>query len=71
MTQSSGSVLSPREAECVKLLAQGFRTQQIAEELSIKEVDVHLYIRNARRKLNANTRAHLAVKAVLDDHIKI
>ena len=31
-------MLSPREKECVQLLAQGYRTQQIAEKLLLKEV---------------------------------
>ena len=64
-------VLSPREKQCVQLLAKGYRTQQIAAQLLLKEVTVHLYIRNARKKLNANTRAHLAVIAVMDHHIEI
>ena len=64
-------MLSPREKECVQLLAQGYRTQQIAEKLLLKEVTVHLYIRNARKKLNANTRAHLAVIAVMENHIEL
>jgi DNA-binding CsgD family transcriptional regulator len=48
--------LSPRESECLRWLAQGYRTKEIAQELTLSTAAVELYLRNARRKLGAATR---------------
>ena len=48
--------LSPRESQCMGLLAQGRRTKDIARELNLSTSAVELYLRNARQKLGAATR---------------
>lgn len=48
--------LSPRETECLALLAQGQRTKDIARALDLSSAAVELYLRNARSKLGATTR---------------
>lgn len=48
--------LSPRESQCLQLLAQGYRTKEIARALTLSTAAVELYLRNARRKLGAATR---------------
>lgn len=48
--------LSPREVQCLQLLAQGCRTKDIARALDLSNAAVELYLRNARRKLGAVTR---------------
>ncbi|RGP36428.1 helix-turn-helix transcriptional regulator [Pseudotabrizicola alkalilacus] len=48
--------LSPRETECLVLLAQGQRTKDIARTLGLSPAAVELYLRNARNKLGAATR---------------
>ena len=63
--------LSPREEECIKWLASGLRTQQIADKLNIGEVTVNLYIQNARKKLGAKTRPQLVAKAILEHNLRL
>ena len=48
--------LSPREAEVLDLLRQGFRTNEIARRLYISQVTVRTHIRAILKKLNATDR---------------
>ncbi len=48
--------LSHREVQCLRFLAQGYRTKDIARALDLSSAAVELYLRNARRKLGAATR---------------
>ncbi|WP_019954386.1 helix-turn-helix transcriptional regulator [Yoonia vestfoldensis] len=50
------TVLSPREEQCLSLLASGLRTKEIARRLMLSPASVELYLRNARQKLGAATR---------------
>lgn len=52
--------LSPRERQCLENIAAGLIPKQIAAKLSISESSVRLYLRSARRKLDAKT-SHQAV----------
>ena len=52
----TSALLSPREVQCLRLLAQGYRTKDIARALDLSTAAVELYLRNARRKLGAATR---------------
>lgn len=56
--------LSPREVDCLLLIAQGRRTQYIADYLGIAEITVHVHLKNAREKLKAKTLPHAAAKAI-------
>lgn len=56
--------LSPRELSTLKLLAEGKRPSEISSRLGIKEVTVHLHIRNARTKLQAQTREAAVARAM-------
>ncbi|MGV1768238.1 LuxR family transcriptional regulator [Rhizobium rhizogenes] len=47
--------LSRREQECLQLLARGVVSKRIAERLQISENAVRLYLKLAKRKLNAAT----------------
>ncbi|NTJ11746.1 LuxR family transcriptional regulator [Rhizobium lusitanum] len=47
--------LSRREQECLQLLARGFVSKRIAVRLQISENAVRLYLKLAKRKLNATT----------------
>lgn len=62
--QMSARALSPREKQCITLLAAGLRTPRIAEALGVSEPAIHLYVRNARRKLDAKTREEAVAKAL-------
>lgn len=48
--------LTPREQECLILLANGRRSEEIAQQLKIAKVTVDFHISNAKTKLNASTR---------------
>ncbi|MGP9791801.1 helix-turn-helix transcriptional regulator [Roseinatronobacter sp. NSM] len=48
--------LAPREVQCLRFLAQGYRTKDIARALDLSSAAIELYLRNARRKLGALTR---------------
>lgn len=52
----TSALLAPREVQCLRLLAQGYRTKDIARTLDLSAAAVELYLRNARRKLGASTR---------------
>jgi PAS domain S-box-containing protein len=55
---------SPREQEIVRLVAQGFTTRDIADELRLSLETVRTHIRNAMAKLRARTRAQLVARAL-------
>ncbi len=57
-------VLSPREQDCILLLARGYQTAQIADRLALSDATVNEYIRNARSKLKARTRSEAVARAV-------
>ncbi len=64
-------VLSPRERDCLALLAQGLQTSQIADRLVLADATVSEYICNARVKLNARTRSEAVARAVQLGCIKL
>ena len=50
--------LTARELDVLRLIRDGFRNKQIADQLSIAEGTVNFHIRNLVDKLGANDRAH-------------
>ncbi len=56
--------LSRREAEILKLIAEGNSNKRIAYALSVGEQTVKNYIASIMRKLNANDRTHAVVLAI-------
>ncbi|MCR9139098.1 MAG: LuxR C-terminal-related transcriptional regulator [Alphaproteobacteria bacterium] len=69
--QSSKPVLSPRERDCLALLAIGLRTNQIADRLVLSVPTVSEYISNARKKLGARTRPEAVARALLRNEITL
>ncbi len=57
-------ILSPREREILCWLAKGLRTEQIAYQLNLKPVTVHMHLKSARNKLGAKTREQMIALAV-------
>ncbi|TWB42596.1 response regulator transcription factor [Nitrospirillum pindoramense] len=57
-------MLSPREAQCLRLLAQGEGTKQIAHQLGLRLKSVDAYLLHARQKLGAKTSTHAVVVAL-------
>jgi DNA-binding CsgD family transcriptional regulator len=56
--------LTPREIECVALVAKGRSDQRIGETLGIATSTAHEYVEKAKRKLSARSRAELIAIAV-------
>ena len=55
--------LSPREREVLVLLAEGMRTQEVADRLSLSPVTVRTYVERSMEKLGAVTRTHAVAVA--------
>lgn len=56
--------LTDREMEVLRLIRDGFRNKQIADELSIAETTVNYHIKNLVDKLQANDRTHAVTIAI-------
>ena len=56
-------VLSSRELEVVRLVAQGATNQRVARELFVSESTVKYHLRTAMRKLGASDRTELVYRA--------
>lgn len=53
--------LGPREKQIVECVARGLRNRQIAEELSMTEGSIKVYLHTIFGKLNVRTRTELAI----------
>lgn len=56
--------LTGRELEVLRLIRDGYRNKQIADELAIAETTVNFHIKNLVDKLGANDRTHAVTIAV-------
>jgi DNA-binding CsgD family transcriptional regulator len=54
---TSGGIVTPRELDVLRLVAEGLTDGQIAARLVLSEHTVHRHVANARRKLDAGSRA--------------
>ncbi len=63
--------LSERERDCLQYAARGLRTTAIADRLTLAEGTVELYLRNARRKLDAKTLAEAVARAIQFQQISL
>jgi DNA-binding NarL/FixJ family response regulator len=64
-------VLSVREREVLDLLAQGLNGEDVAARLFLSPETVRTHIRNAMRKLQAETRVHAIVLALRNEEIAL
>jgi two-component system nitrate/nitrite response regulator NarP len=62
-TARDRSILSPRETELVKLVRQGKRNRDIAEQLGITEGTVKVYLHSVFEKTGVANRTELAIRA--------
>ena len=58
------SMLTQREREVLRLLADGMRNEEIGAQLHIAAETARAHIRNAMRKLDADTRTHAVAMAL-------
>ena len=56
--------LTSRELEVLRLIRDGHRNKQIADQLTIAETTVNFHIKNVMEKLQANDRTHAVTIAV-------
>ncbi len=56
--------LTTRELEVLRLIRDGYRNKQIADQLSIAETTVNFHIKNLVDKLQANDRTHAVTIAL-------
>ena len=56
--------LTDRELEVLRLIRDGHRNKQIADELAIAETTVNFHIKNLVDKLGANDRTHAVTIAL-------
>ena len=56
--------LTTRELEVLRLIRDGYRNKQIADQLSIAETTVNFHIKNLVQKLQANDRTHAVTIAL-------
>jgi DNA-binding NarL/FixJ family response regulator len=56
--------LTARELDVLKLIRDGYRNKQIADQLSISENTVNFHIKNLMEKLRANDRTHAVTIAL-------
>ena len=56
--------LTARELEVLRLIRDGYRNKQIADQLAIAETTVNFHIKNVVGKLGANDRTHAVTIAV-------
>jgi DNA-binding NarL/FixJ family response regulator len=63
--------LSDREREVMKLIAQGFRTREIAEKLSVSHKTVEKHRTNLMRKLGLRTAAAVAAYAITNGYLRL
>jgi len=66
-TSWQAGMLSPREIDVVTEVAMGKRAHEIADDLGIAESTVRTHIRNAMRKVNARSQAHLVALVLCGD----
>lgn len=70
-TTEDAPTLSPREREVLDLLSKGLTGEDAAERLFLSPETVRTHVRNAMRKLEANTRTHAIVIALQQGEIEL
>jgi DNA-binding NarL/FixJ family response regulator len=56
--------ITPREAEVLRLLAQGQTNPQIAEDLAVSRGTIKIHVQNIISKLGVSDRTQAAVRAI-------
>lgn len=61
-----GPQLTPRQRDCVALVARGKSDWEIGQVLGISESTVHKHIEDAKRRFGVSTRIQLVVRSLFD-----
>jgi len=68
--QDGGKVLSLRERDCLRYLADGKRQDAIADAMGLARVTVEMHLRSARKKLHSATLHEAIAKALVLGEIR-
>ena len=71
MPAGKNGALSPRELQCLDLLARGQSNVGIAQNIGIKTPTVAMHLANARSKLKADSREHAVAIAITKGFVKL
>ena len=71
MAAAHNSALSPRELQCLDLLARGHSNEGIAKCIGIKTPTVAMHLANARNKLRADSREHAVAIAITKGLVRL
>ena len=71
MAADNISALSPRELQCLDLLARGHSNEGIAKCIGIKQPTVAMHLANARTKLKAGSREHAVAIAITKGLVRL
>jgi LuxR family transcriptional regulator, quorum-sensing system regulator CciR len=66
---SHAPTLSPRQLECLVLVAQGKSDWEIGRILGLKKCTIHEYIENAKSKYGVASRIQLVLRSLFDEQI--
>jgi LuxR family quorum-sensing system transcriptional regulator CciR len=61
--------LTPRQLDCLVLVAQGKSDADVAQLLGLSKSTVHEYIENAKKKYGVASRVQLVIRTLLDEQI--
>ncbi len=61
--------LSPRQLDCLVLIAQGKSDVDIAQLLGLSKSTVHEYVENAKRKYGVASRVQLVIRTLFDNQL--
>ncbi|HVV29191.1 MAG TPA: helix-turn-helix transcriptional regulator [Rhizomicrobium sp.] len=64
--RTEGPQLTPRQRDCVVLVARGKSDWEIGRLLGISECTVHKHVEDAKRRFGVSTRIQLVVQALFD-----
>lgn len=68
---AAAPILTAREMECLAALVQGHSDREISALLGISEPTIRFHLNNAREKLGAISRTHLAALAIAQGYISL
>lgn len=63
--------LSPRQIDCIDLVARGKSDWEIGQILGLSRDTVHEYVESARRRYGVRRRTQLVLRALRDGHLNI
>ncbi len=69
LKSNSGKSLTPRQMDCLILVAQGKSDWDISKILGISDQTVHQHIETAKKKYGVSSRTQLVVRALFDNQL--